>query len=282
MFFMKNLFPAVIFICACCANAADIDIWKGVKMPSPQNSKIVENAFTKKDERYKSIGKPFMRYFEAQNASGKPSAAVLILGGGGYTQIALERDAIPAAKLLAENGIASFVLAYRLPDNHDGALMDAQRAVRLIRKNAKKLNIDPEKIGVMGFSAGGHLAARLSNEGEDFYKNTDAADGMSKNVAFTILIYPAYLAGKNSLELSPEIKVSKGSPRAFIMQTQDDAAYEASSVGYMLALRAAGVPVDFHYFKKGGHGYALRVHGIPAAAWSNLLVSWLKFNNIGR
>ncbi|MBO7521778.1 MAG: alpha/beta hydrolase [Opitutales bacterium] len=279
---MKNLLLAVLFVCACCANAADIDIWKGVKMPRPQNSKIARNVGVKKDERYKSIGKPFMRYFEAQNASGEPAAAVLIFGGGGYNQLALERDAIPAAKLLSENGIASFVLAYRLPDNRDGALMDAQRAIRLMRKNAKKLNIDPEKIGVMGFSAGGHLAARLANEGEDFYEKTDAADEISKNVAFTILIYPAYLADKKSLELSPEIKVSKDSPRAFIMQTQDDAAYEASSVGYMLALRAAGAPVDFHYFKKGGHGYALRIQDIPAAAWSDLLLTWLKFNGISR
>lgn len=279
---MKNLFLAVVFAFAQCAGAADIDIWKGVKMPRPQGSKIARNVGEKKDERYKSIGRPFMRYFEPQNASGEPTAAVLIFGGGGYRHLALERDAIPAAKLLAENGVAAFVLAYRLPDNRDGALQDAQRAIRLIRKNAKKLNIDPEKIGVMGFSAGGHLAARLANEGEDFYKKTDSADDFSKDVAFTILIYPAHLADKTSLELSPEIKASKDSPRAFIMQTQDDAAYEASSVGYMLALRAAGVPVDFHYFKKGGHGYALRIKDAPAAVWSELLLTWLKFNKIAR
>lgn len=217
-----------------------------------------------------------MRYFKAENNNGEPTAAVLILGGGGYRQLALQKDAVPAAKLLSKNGLACFVLAYRLPDNRDGALQDALRAVRLIYKNAKKFNIDAEKIGVMGFSAGGHLAARLSNEDMDFYEKLGGADSLP--IAFSVLIYPAYLADRETLELFPEIKASQKSPRAFIMQTQDDKAYEASSISYMLALRKFGVPVDFHYFHKGGHGYGLGIKGVPASAWTDLLLEWMRFN----
>lgn len=279
---MARLFLLGLFFCASFAFSKDAYIWNNVKMPSENSGRASKNTGGGADERYNEIAFPFLRYFEAENNNGEPTSAVLILGGGGYRQLALQRDAVPAAKLLSKNGVACFVLAYRLPDNRDGALQDAQRAMRLIYKNAKKLNIDSGKIGVMGFSAGGHLAARLSNEDMDFYEKLDDADDFPKKAAFSVLIYPAYLAGKKTLELSPEIKASEKSPRAFIMQTQDDKAYEASSVGYMLALRKFGVPVDLHYFKEGGHGYALRVKGVPASAWSNLLLEWMRFNKFAK
>lgn len=273
---MGKLFLLFCLVCPSFAFPKDVYIWDGEKMPyAAKSSKNVGGGV---EERYSEIAFPFMRYFKAENNNGEPTAAVLILGGGGYRQLALQKDAVPAAKLLSKNGLACFVLAYRLPDNRDGALQDARRAMRLIYKNAKALNIDPEKIGVMGFSAGGHLAARLSNEDMDFYEKLDDADDFPKKAAFSVLIYPAYLADKETLELFPEIRASEKSPRAFIMQTQDDKAYEASSVSYMLALRKFGVPVDFHYFHKGGHGYGLRIKGVPASAWTDLLLEWMRFN----
>ena len=271
---MGKLFLLFCLVCPPFAFSKDVYIWDGEKIPYA--SKSSKNVGGGADERYSEIAFPFMRYFKAENNNGEPTAAVLILGGGGYRQLALQKDAVPAAKLLSKNGLACFVLAYRLPDNRDGALQDALRAVRLIYKNAKKLNIDAEKIGVMGFSAGGHLAARLSNGGKDFYEKLGGADSLP--VAFSVLIYPAYLAGKETLELFPEIRASQKSPRAFIMQTQDDKAYEASSISYMLALRKFGVPVDFHYFHKGGHGYGLGIKGVPASAWTDLLLEWMRFN----
>ncbi|MBO5781222.1 MAG: alpha/beta hydrolase [Opitutales bacterium] len=280
---MKKFFTICILLCLGFTFAKDIEIWKNVKIPTSTGKSVFKNMKSTKDERYTAIATPFLRYYEAKNHdNSKPTSAVLIFGGGGYSQIAIQRDSEPTAKLLSENGIACFVLAYRLPDNRDGALQDAQRALRLIYKNATKLNIDSEKIGVMGFSAGGHLAVRLSNEEKDFYEKIDKIDDFPKKPAFTILIYPAYLADKKTLELSPEIKVTKNTPPTFLMQTQDDKVYEASSVGYMLALREAGVPVDFHYFKEGGHGYALRVKGVPASAWSNLLLEWMRFNKFAK
>lgn len=271
---MGKLFLLFCLVCPPFAFSKDVYIWDDEKMPYAAKSS--KNVGGGADERYSEIALPFMRYFKAENKNGEPTAAVLILGGGGYRQLALQKDAVPAAKLLSKNGVACFVLAYRLPDNRDGALQDALRAVRLIYKNAKKLNIDSEKIGVMGFSAGGHLAARLSNEDMDFYEKLDGADSLP--VAFSVLIYPAYLADKETLELFPEIRASQKSPRAFIMQTQDDKAYEASSISYMLALRKFGVPVDFHYFHKGGHGYGLGIKGVPASAWTDLLLEWMRFN----
>lgn len=276
---MKKFLVIYLLFCSVFAFAKDIEIWRNVKMPTANGKSAPQNIGGGKDERYTAIATPFLRYFEAKTENREePTSAVLIFGGGGYNQIAIERDSAPVARLLAENGIAAFVLAYRLPDNRDAALQDAQRALRLIYKNAKKLNINPDKIGVMGFSAGGHLAARLANEENDFYEKIDSVDDFPKKPAFTVLIYPAYLADKETLKLSPEIKVDKNTPRAFLMQTQDDKVYEASSVGYMLALREAGVAVDFHYFKKGGHGYALRIKNTPASAWSELLLTWLKAN----
>jgi len=196
--------------------------------------------------------------------------------------LAYGKEGTDIAKFLSEGGTTCFILAYRIPgNNRECALMDIQRAIRLVRKNAKKWNVDPEKIGVMGFSAGGHLSANAStNYNRQTYAPLDSADRLSAKPNFTVLIYPAYLADRKTLALSPEIKVDKDTPMAFIAQTQGDFHYEMSSVGYMLALRAAGVPVDFHYFHDGEHGYGLNEKKRPVKDWGELLKTWLKANKL--
>lgn len=264
---------------AFCAPQEQIRIWDKVKIAGKGG--LGQNKCVGKDEKYTAINHPFLRCFIAESKDGKPTSAVVICGGGGYANIALQRDAIPAARLLNEVGISCFVLGYRLPDNREGALMDAQRAIRLIRKNAEKWNIDPNRVGIMGFSAGAHLSANVAtNYNREVYKPRDKTDALSAKPDFTILVYPAYLADKETLALSEEIKVDKDTPPAFIVQNLDDTTYESSSLGYMLALRKAKVPVDLHYFAKGGHGNAFNYKDKPVAAWCELLKTWLKFNKL--
>ena len=291
----------------------DIKIWDGVKMPGDVFERIsekqpdgrnkntdvkmsYEDAIKKFGEKpnkssgqygmpnegFQRVVEPALRCYKAKTESKKPAPAIIICPGGGYAHLAYGKEGTDIAKFLSEGGTTCFILAYRIPgNNRECALMDIQRAIRLVRKNAKKWNVDPEKIGVMGFSAGGHLSANAStNYNRQTYAPLDSADRLSAKPNFTVLIYPAYLADRKTLALSPEIKVDKDTPMAFIAQTQGDFHYEMSSVGYMLALRAAGVPVDFHYFHDGEHGYGLNEKKRPVKDWGELLKTWLKANKL--
>ena len=301
---MRNLLAIFALLFAASAFAQDfkVKVWDGVKMPgtvciekdSPkisfdeakaqlgENLNKTSGQYGQGNEGVQRVVEPTLRCFSAKSESGKPMPAIILCPGGGYAHLAMGHEGNEIAKFLAEGGTTCFVLAYRIPgNNRESALMDVQRAIRLVRKNAKKWNVDPNKIGVMGFSAGGHLSANAStNYNREVYAPLDAADKLSARPDFTVLIYPAYLADKKTLALSPEIKVDKNTPPAFIAQTQGDRHYEMSSVGYMLALRAAGVPVDFHYFSAGEHGYGLREKAKPVKDWGELLRTWLKFNKL--
>ena len=164
------------------------------------------------------------------------------------------------AEWLNSIGISAAVLKYRVPNNREGALQDARRAVRLVRKQASEWNIDPERVGMLGFSAGGHLTAAASN-------SPDRPD-------FTILIYPAYLSTEG-VELVEEIEVDAQTPPAFIVQTQDDKKYYRSSLAYALALDRHAIPAELHLFAKGGHGHGLRPSGHAVSNWPTLCEQWL-------
>lgn len=260
----------------------EFGLWNGVKMPGKSaGGEKSSGERGKPNEGFQRVSTPTLRFYKADSAD--PVAAVIICPGGGYGHLAYGKEGTAIAEFLSGAGVSCFVLKYRIPGDRDAAFQDAQRAVRLVRKNAEKWNIDPDKVGIMGFSAGGHLSARVStNFDAPSYEPLDAADSLSARPNFTVLIYPAYLADSRTLALSPEIRVTKGAPRAFIVQTMDDTAYEASSVGYFLALRREGVPADFHMFEKGGHGYGLNHRAMPVAAWGEMLRSWLKFNGYAR
>lgn len=258
-----------------------IEVWKGVKMPgsaTDQPEKLQGNP-KKDDHGYQFVSKPTLEFFAAKSKS--VTGAVIICPGGGYGHLAYGKEGTEIAKFLSEQGINCFVLKYRIPQNRDGAFQDAQRALRLIRHNAAKWKIDRNKVGIMGFSAGGHLSARTStNYAEESYKALDAADKLSAKPDFTVLIYPAYLANNNTYELSPEIHVDKESPMAFISHTQDDAPYIASSIGYYLALKKNKVSAELHIYSEGGHGYGFRIKDKPVSNWGNALVDWLKLKKL--
>jgi acetyl esterase/lipase len=204
-----------------------------------------------------------------------PAPAVLVCPGGGYSILAYDLEGTEIAQWLNSIGFTAVVLKYRVPDNRAGALEDAQRTLSLMRHNATAWNIDPEHIGILGFSAGGHLAACTSAAtGGRAYIAVDDADQQRCTPDFTVLVYPAYLSDEH-FSLPVEVAVSRETPPAFIVQTQDDKHYIDSSLAYYIALKSADVPAELHLFPEGGHGYGLRPSKHGVSGWPALCGAWL-------
>jgi acetyl esterase/lipase len=225
--------------------------------------------------RLTNVSRPSLSLYQADTTKG-PSPAVLVCPGGGYSRLAMDKEGTEVAQWLNSCGVSAIVLKYRVPQNRSGALQDVQRAMGLIRQNAQKWNIDSNHIGVMGFSAGGHLSASLStNYQKRNYEPIDPADQLSCRPDFTILIYPAYLS-KDNYQLPEDMKVTDRTPPAFILQTQDDKPHVDSSIAYYLALKKADIPAELHLFPSGGHGYGLRPSEHAVCRWPLLCGAWLK------
>jgi len=210
-------------------------------------------------------------------------AAVVVFPGGGYNILAMDLEGTEVVDWLNSIGVTGVLLKYRVPRRPDreryaAPLQDAQRAVGLVRAQAKKLGIDPQRIGVLGFSAGGHLAATLSNQYEKrTYETVDAADDTSCRPDFTVLVYPAYLTlEKEGDALAPELPVTAKTPPTFLVQTEDDSVRVESSLYYYLALKKAGVPTEMHLYAKGGHGYGLRSTDKAVTDWPRLVERWME------
>lgn len=203
-------------------------------------------------------------------------AAVVICPGGGYQILAINLEGYEIAKWLNKLGYTAFVLQYRVPKKQEGALQDVQRAIRIVRSQARQWQLDPEKVGVMGFSAGGSLSARISTlYNKDSYTKIDAADEVSAKPAFTLLIYPAYLDQGTNNTLTPELAIDAQTPPMFLFATADDP-YGNSALVMAGALRNAKVPVELHFYAHGGHGYGLRPGNSAADVWPALAQKWLE------
>ena len=225
--------------------------------------------------RLSEVTNPAIEVF-LPNPVTKNGSAVIICPGGGYHILAYDLEGTEIAAWLNKLGFTAFVLQYRIPDKKEGALQDVQRAIRLVKGNSKKWNIDPEKIGVMGFSAGGSLSARASTLfSKKTYSPADITDSLSCRPAFTMLIYPAYLDLGPNLTLTPELVLSKEVPPVFIFQTADDP-YGNSALVFAGALRNEKLPVELHMLSSGGHGYGLRQGKAAAETWPMLAENWLK------
>jgi acetyl esterase/lipase len=225
--------------------------------------------------------------------------AVIICPGGGYSHLAIDKEGTKVAKWLNDLGIVAFVLKYRLPSDlimkniTIGPLQDAQEAIRYVRQNALKYGVDPTKIGIMGFSAGGHLAATASTHYDDnIYKSEY---NVSARPDFSILIYPVIsmensithkgsqtsLLGKNpSVTLiesfSNEKTTTKETPPAFLVHATDDTVVvPENSINYYLALKNNGVPAELHLYEKGGHGFGLGIKDTNFF-WTKACEEWLK------
>jgi len=202
-------------------------------------------------------------------------AGVIVCPGGGYNMLAWDKEGTEIAEWLNSLGYSAFVLQYRVPNKREGALQDIKRALSIVRENSEKWKLDPEKIGVIGFSAGASLSARagtlFDNRSYHFVNKTDS---LSCRPSFVMLIYPAYLDQGEGKSLTPELKITKETPPFFIFQTADDP-HGNSSLVMASALRNAKRPVELHLLPSGGHGYGLR-KGIRAAeTWPLLAEKWL-------
>ena len=210
-------------------------------------------------------------------------ATVLVCPGGGYGILAMDLEGTEICAWLNSIGVTGVLLKYRVPARKDqpryaAPLQDAQRALGLIRQHAADWHLDAQRIGVLGFSAGGHLAATLSNNyAQRTYETVDDADEFSCRPDFTVLIYPAYLTVKEEGDkLAPELPVTTNTPPAFLVQTEDDAIRVENSLFYYLALKNVKVPAEMHLFAAGGHGYGLRSSDKAVTAWPKRAEEWLR------
>ena len=211
-------------------------------------------------------------YRPGKNANG---ASIIICPGGGYNILAINLEGEEVAASFAAKGYTAFVLQYRVPQKQEGALQDAQRAIRIVRNRANEWKLDPGKIGILGFSAGGNLAVlAATNFTKETYTFIDNTDKVSSRPDFAILIYPAYMATlKDKKQLSPQITVAKDTPPIFIFMTTDDNNDMPFPLAY--ALREQKLPYELHIYPTGGHGYGLRPGNPAAMAWPGLAEKWL-------
>jgi acetyl esterase/lipase len=236
-----------------------------------------------------NVSRPTMTvYAPGDHATG---VAMVVFPGGGYQALAMVGEGAEICDWLTSRGITCVLLKYRVPDSGptmkngetyyppvQTALQDAQRTLGLVRQHAVEWRIDPHKVGVMGFSAGGHLAAAVSTRfAQRTYARVDAADDQSCRPDFAILIYPGHLwTPGTELTLRPDIRVRADTPPTFLLQAGDDHVDPVKhSLTYYTALQKAGVPVEMHLFAQGDHAFALRRPQLPIGRWPQLVEQWL-------
>ena len=214
--------------------------------------------------------------------------AVIVCPGGGYNILAWNKEGTEVCEWLNSIGVTGVLLKYRVPkraglEKHAPMLQDAQRAIGLVRHRAKEFGINPERIGIMGFSAGGHLSAAASNNfKERTYPSVDEADKVSCRPDFALLIYPAYLAVKEQKRpaCTARSTVTANTPPTFLTMTQDDGVRVECALFYYLALKNAKVPAEMHLYPTGGHGYGLRPSEHAVSTWPQRAADWMRVRGL--
>lgn len=212
-------------------------------------------------------------------------AAVIVYPGGGFNVLAIDIEGTEVCTWLTANGITCVLLKYRVPCQRVGAYndcpqahQDAQRAMRLVRSRATAWRIDSRKIGVLGFSAGAHMAIVSSTQFTRVYPPVDGADSLSTRPDFAIVLYPGRVAYRHmKFAFNPDIRVTSQTPPTFLVHAYDDDMNPVeNSLLYAAALRKAGVPAEIHVYASGGHAFGLRKTGLSASDWPQLAAAWLK------
>jgi acetyl esterase/lipase len=231
--------------------------------------------------RLGNVSNPTLALYPPTNK--KSDAAVVVFPGGGYRMLAIDLEGTEVCEWLNSKGLACILVKYRVPDSgpypkSSASLQDAQRALGLVRSHAAEWHIDANKIGVLGFSAGAHLAAALGTHFEErLYEPVDAADKLNYRPDFAVIVYPGYLAlAEKNFTLNPDIPVTNKTPPSFIVQAEDDSVHVENAVVYFLALKNANVPAELHVYAQGGHGYGLRPTRLPVTTWPRSVEIWLR------
>jgi acetyl esterase/lipase len=235
-------------------------------------------------------GKPLLRIGNVSNPTltlytpkeNNTGAAVVVFPGGGYRILAIDLEGTEVCDWLNSAGISCILVKYRVPvpgpyPKSVAPLEDAQRAVGMVRAHAVEWHIDPNRVGVLGFSAGAHLAAALSTHYDQrLYPALDAADKLSCRPDFAAIIYPGYLAlADQNFAPNADIHPTAQTPPTFLVQAEDDPVHVENAVVYFLALKNAKVPAELHVYAEGGHGYGLRRTALPVTGWPQLVQTWL-------
>jgi acetyl esterase/lipase len=288
-------------------NAQDLTLplWPAGKLPNYQKSDDVEKRESTDIVRFSKVQSPEIAVFlpSKKNATRQ---AVIICPGGGYAYLAYDWEGTDVAKLLNSKGITAIVLKYRLPNSKSNItpnlspLMDAKRAMRIVRANADKWGIQKNNIGIMGFSAGGHLASTLATHFDEGDANSkDSIEQQSSRPDFAVLVYPVITMNKafthmgsrtNLLGNNPdsslvalysnELQVTKQTPPGFLIHATDDKTVPVeNSLRFYEAVKNNGVPVEMHIFPHGGHGFSLAIGKGELESWTDLLITWLRTVN---
>lgn len=267
-----------------------LPLWPGIA-PGEKSDLGEERDMTKSSDglvagkpviRLGNVSKPTIAIYRP-SARKDTGAAVVVCPGGGYHILAMDLEGTEICEWLNSIGVTAVLLKYRVPkreglEKHTAALQDAQRALGLVRERAREWGIDPARIGVLGFSAGGHLAAAACSTYEKrTYPEVDAADRVSCRPDFALLIYPAYLTVKEEGDkIAPDLNITSNTPPTFLAMAQDDPIRVETALFYGLALRKAGVLFELHVYPSGGHGYGLRPSKDVVTTWPARAAEWLK------
>jgi acetyl esterase/lipase len=265
-----------------------LDVWPGA--PPGVTGPLSEGKITEVKgkqisiKRVSDVTKPTITVWPAPSEN-NTGAAVLICPGGGYQSLSWDLEGEDVARWLNSIGVTGIILKYRVPrplnntpgQQPIGPLQDAQRAMSLVRAKAGEWHIDPQRIGIIGFSAGGHLATSVScNFDKRSYEPIDEIEKQSCRPDFAVLLYPAYLLVRDKLDLAPDIRIRKECPPTFIVHAGDDGLVKVENcLQAYLALKHAGVPAELHVYTKGGHGFGLRPSGKPSSTWPQRCAEWL-------
>ncbi len=284
-------FALCLLSCAWATPAADapprqtIELWPG--KPPGDSTPIEEEKATRNAQGattgLTNISSPTITVCrpDSDKANG---LAIVVCPGGGYNMLAWDHEGEQVARWLNEIGVTAVLLKYRVPrragtpkgEPPQQALMDAQRALSLTRAHAADWHIDPNRIGILGFSAGGHLATWAStNDDKRAYDPVDDADKTSCRPDFAVVIYPGGVVKRGESTLSPEIRVDSDTPPMFIAMSDDDPVNSENAIRLYLALKQAHVSAELHIYATGGHGYGMRKTDHPSSSWPRRCEDWL-------
>ena len=265
-----------------------INVWPGAAPGAAANLPAEADTTTAKDNliagrpliRLGNVSVPTLTLYTPKGSNS--GAAVVVFPGGGYSILAIDLEGTEVCDWLNSAGVNCVLLKYRVPGTgpypkSPAALQDAQRAMGLVREHAKEWGIDPKRVGVLGFSAGGHLAAAISTHYDKrLYDPIDDADKLSCRPDFAVVVYPGYLAlVEKNFAPNADINPTADTPPTFIVQAEDDPVHVENAVVYFLALKNAKVPAELHIYAKGGHGYGLRRTELPVTTWPQAVETWL-------
>lgn len=260
-----------------------VPLWPAQKTPGPLTATESESFIEVPEDtivRLANVNDAALYFFPAQTPQTTPSPLIIVCPGGGYEILAWELEGTEITDRINQAGFHAAILKYRLPNNRQGAYMDSQRAIRVARSKAQDWNIDPNRVAIMGFSAGAHLSAMAATAANrpDSYSPVDDVDSISPLPNQAVLVYPAYLndyTGNDTQQLAPEFQGLKTIAPTLLLHNEEDTMYYIATQVFSKAMQQAGFDVAARVWPHGGHGHGVRSTA-DVAEWPQVMFAWLK------